>query len=274
MENKEKVYSYSRLDCFETCRYSYFLNYILSKEKLAEMGLVKKDNIYSFLGGKTHEIIEDLQQDKIDNESAVRIFKDAVEEADFLGHEWISGKVKDNYCDSIVHYLENWEKIPGECELEKEFLIDIDGIKIKGFIDILSKQGNIVDIFDYKTSSKFAKRDLPTYGRQLVLYALAVQQIYPEVEIRTIAWHMLKYAKVGRKVELRADVDLLADFEPFVQEYLYNEETIKDLKDYVKSRVAEIESLGENEENFPPKVDFFFCKKLCDFGDGCKYFNS
>lgn len=274
MENKERVYSYSRLGCFEGCKYSYYLGYILDKQKLEEMGIVKKDNIYSFLGGKTHEILEDLQQDKIDNESAVRIFKDAVDEAEFLGHVWISEKVKNNYCDSIIHYLENWQKIPGQCELEKEFLIEIDGIKIKGFIDILSRQGDVVDIFDYKTSSKFSKRDLPEYGRQLVLYALAVQQIYPEVEIGTIAWHMLKYAKVGRKVELRADVDMLADFEPYVQEYFYNEETIEDLKNYIKTRVAEIESLGTEEENFPPKVDFFFCSKLCDFGDSCKYFNS
>lgn len=274
MENKEKVYSYSRLGCFEGCKYSYFLNYVLDKEKLAEMGIVKKDNIYSFLGGKTHEILEDLQQHKIDTESAVRIFKDAVDEAEFLGHKWISEKVKHNYCESIVHYLENWQEIPGQCELEKEFLIEIDGIKIRGFIDILSRQGNVVDIFDYKTSSKFTKRDLPEYGRQLVLYALAVQQIYPEVEIGTIAWHMLKYAKVGRKVELRADVDLLAEFEPFVQEYVYNEETIQDLKDYVKTRVEEIESLSNNEEDYPPKVDYFFCSKLCDFGDCCKYFNS
>ena len=274
MENKEKVYSYSRLSCFDGCKYSYFLSYIEDKEKLEKMGIVKKDNIYSFPGGKTHEIIEQLQQDNITNEQAVQIFEDTVEEAEFLGHVWISEKVKDNYCQSIIHYLENWQKIPGQCELEKEFLIDIDGIKIRGFIDILSRQGNVVDIFDYKTSSKFAKKDLPEYGRQLVLYALAVQQIYPEVEIGTIAWHMLKYAKVGRKVELRADVDLLAEFEPFVQEYIYNEETINELRTYVKDRVQAIEALGTDEENYPPKVEYFFCSKLCDFGDCCKYFNS
>lgn len=262
----EAVYSYSRLGCFQGCKYSYYLSYILKAKG--------KENIYSFLGGMTHTILEDLQQDKIDNEQAVRMFLDSVDEADLLGLSWISDKVKSNYVSSIVHYLENWTKLQGECELEKEFLIELDGIKIKGFIDILVKNGNMVDVFDYKTSSKFSKRDLPAYGRQLVLYALAVQQIYPDVEIGTIAWHMLKYAKVGRKVELRADVDFMSEFEPYILEYIYNEDTINDLKQYVKDIVNQIEQLSEEEENYPPKVDYFFCSKLCDYSDICKHFNS
>lgn len=266
--SKETVYSYSRLGSFKGCKYAYYLSYVADPKPQG------KENIYSFLGGMTHTILEDLQQGKINNEEAVQKFLDYVEEADLLGLEWISEKVKSNYVSSIEHYLANWTKLEGEYELEKEFLIDIDGIKIKGFIDILVKNGNIVDVFDYKTSSKFAKRDLPAYGRQLVLYALAIQQLYPDVEIGKIAWHMLKYAKVGRKVELRADIDIMADFEPYVLEYIYNEETVNELKQYVKDVVQQIESLDNNEENYPPTANPFFCGKLCDYSDICKYYNS
>ena len=100
METKDKkVYSYSRLENYHNCPYSYYITYIEKNRS--------EDNIYSFLGSVVQEIIEKLQQREIDNDKAIETFENAVTEADMLGYEWMSDSVKNKYIAAIKHYLEH-----------------------------------------------------------------------------------------------------------------------------------------------------------------------
>ena len=63
METKDKkIYSYSRCENYHNCPRSYFYTYIEKNRG--------EDNIYSFMGSVTHEILEELQQRLINNEEA------------------------------------------------------------------------------------------------------------------------------------------------------------------------------------------------------------
>ena len=94
MENEnKKIYSYSRLENFHNCPYSYYINYV--------EGNRNEDNIYSYLGSVCHETLEELQRGNIDKDEAIKIFEDAVTEADLLGYSWMSESVRDKYVTSI-----------------------------------------------------------------------------------------------------------------------------------------------------------------------------
>ena len=99
METKDKkIYSYSRLESYHNCPYAYYITYIEKNRS--------EDNIYSFLGSATHELLEELQQKLISNDEAIEKFENAVTEADVLGYEWMSDSVKNKYVAAIKHYLE------------------------------------------------------------------------------------------------------------------------------------------------------------------------
>ena len=104
MESKDKkVYSYSRLENFHNCPYSYYITYI--------EGNRSEHNIYSFLGSVVHELLEELQQKLINNEDAIEKFENAITEADMLGYEWMSESVRDKYIAAIKHYLQHYKPI-------------------------------------------------------------------------------------------------------------------------------------------------------------------
>lgn len=272
--SKEMIYSFSRLESFKGCQYGFYLTYIKKYES--------EDNIYSFLGSEVHELLEAMQAGKLDNDSALDMFEESLDDAEMLGYEFMSENVRRKYIENIKNYIENFKPI--ECEeydIEKEFLIDIDGVKIKGFIDFYykNKEGK-VEIVDYKTSSKFSAKDLPEKTRQLILYGMALES--EGLEVERVGFDMLKYyAKPWRnKMVLKERCELPLD-ELEYQENRgfvfreYNEEAKQDVKNYIKKIVEEINSKDfDNEDDWEPvpncKNDFF-CKTLCGHYNICKY---
>ena len=196
MENKDKkVYSYSRLENYRNCQKSYFYTYI--------EGNRSDQNIYSYLGSICHETLEELQKGNIDKEEALDRFENAVTEADILGYEWMSESVRDKYIAAIKHYLQHYKPI--ECDeyfIEEYFEIQVGDKWMKGYIDLYTITDDIIDIYDYKTSSSssFTGKDAYKKMRQMILYGIAIKQKYPDKKIRSMNFDMLKYYKVPSKL--------------------------------------------------------------------------
>lgn len=318
-----KIYSISRLNTFDNCQYGYYLTYVKR--------LKRKQNIYSFLGTVVHEICEDLQDRKITNEEAVKRFDVAVfESIEVHGYKFISEKVQSNYVDSVKIYLKNFKPLEvDKYKNEMEFYTDIAGSVMVGYIDLItSTNDGKVDIYDYKTSSKFGKKDIIGAGRQLVLYAYALEK-EKNVKIGNIMWDMLKYcsvrwvgangkeqsgfyqrneliekmqnrifkdlAKQGKEefeinmlFNIARDSQCIGDISPDIGEkyivdrgltyYDYNKETVKELEEYVKDTVSQIESRSTEKETDwlvkDIKKDSFFCNTLCDQRENCKHYQS
>ena len=278
MENKEKkIYSYSRLENYHNCPFAYYITYI--------EGNRSEHNIYSFLGSTVHEILEELQQKLINNNEAIEKFENAVTEADMLGYEWMSDSVKDKYIASIKHYLDHYKPI--ECDeyfIEEYFEIPVGDKWMKGYIDLYTMTDDVIDIYDYKTSSSssFTGKDAYKKMRQMILYGMAIKQKYPDKEIRSMNFDMLKYYKVpskrsklGYTLKDRSTVDILdftTEFTPAYVSVEFTQEVVDEVSKYVCDTVNEIESLDKNlscyNKGFDPKKDFF-CKTLCGFRDRC-----
>lgn len=182
------TYSYSRLTSYHQCQYGFYLNYIRK--------FPAQQNVYGLLGGKVHELLEQLQVNEITNDQAIEKFKDACAEMELNEFYFPSESIARSYKKSVLHYLKHFKSYECEsCEIEKEFLLEIEGVKLLGFIDLILKHDDgTVSIIDHKTSSKYAKAEKLKNGRQLVIYAIALSQL--GYQVREVGWSMLKYARV------------------------------------------------------------------------------
>lgn len=264
---KERVvYSISRLSCYTNCPYSFYLTYVENDRG--------EDSVYTFLGSSVHEIVEDLQQGKITNEKAVSMFVEKVEESELLALEFLTENTKQKYVENVAHFLANFKPMEnGEFFIEEEILVEIDGHLLRGFIDIYFINNKEIVILDYKTSSKFAKKDLIPNGRQLVLYALALEQKYKDCKVVGIGWNMLKYVEVegkrGPKLIERRDLNG-EDYKDAIVYHTYDEETIDECIHYIVDTIEKIESATE----YPPldiKKERFYCENLCDHRSVCPH---
>lgn len=262
-------YSISRLECFCECQHEFYLTYVKGMRSEGE-------NIYGFLGSRVHEILEELQVGKITIDEALNRYDESIDDADILGFEFITKKSGDNWKECVRHYIENFEPI--ECTefgVEEGFHIDIDGIKVRGHIDFWykDKEDGLLRVIDYKTSTKFAKKDLPKYGRQLILYAYALEQLgYGKV--KDTSWDMLKYvSKPWRKTFVLKERNEITDLDGIeygkgIVTLDYNEDAKNNLLDWIKSTVEEINSKDiDNPYDWKPCEGYsksFSCKNLCD----------
>ena len=254
-----ETYSYSKLSLFETCPHAYFITYVLKQRS--------PDNIYSTLGSTFHDLVEGMQQGEIENEEAVERFIDDVEFNEILGLKFMSEKVKNNYVNSIVHFLKHFKPLDGEkIEIEKEFELELEGFKLMGFIDmIIHRSDGTIDIYDFKTSSLYSKKDLPDKAKHLLIYALAMED--EGFKINSVSWYMGKYAviktKRGSKTVLRSEL-VNQEYEECFVSYPCDEETKKSCLEWVYDTVREIEKMDifDTWEKIDRK-NSFYCQNIC-----------
>lgn len=262
----EEKYSFSRLESFHNCKRGFYYDYIL-KQRGGE-------NIYSYLGTITHELTQAIIQKQITNEEATQQFIEAVDEADMLDLPWMSDNVKNNYVDCIVHFFENYKAVDNPTiRIEEYFEIDINGIIVRGYIDLWYRIGETIYIFDLKTSTKFSKKDLPSKSRQLILYAIALSEKYPDYKI-VLQFNMMKYVLKKGKLFERNKLGILDEFEEDgIVTVDYNDETVDEVKEYIIETVKKINSIDKSDiinwdMDKDPRKDFF-CRNLCGHREKC-----
>jgi hypothetical protein len=212
-------------------------------------------------------------QKQITNDEAVERFKEAIDDAEMLDLQWMSENVKNNYIDCIVHFLENYSPVDDPTiRIEDYFEIDINGITMIGYIDLWYRIGSDIYIVDLKTSSKFSKKDLPKKSRQLLLYGIALSEKYPDFNIH-LQFNMLKYVLKNGKLFERNKLDLFDEYSDGIVNVDVNEESIKEVKEYITNTVKEINSIDKDDMvywgmGYDPTKDFF-CKNLCGHRTKC-----
>ena len=270
MKMSEVTYSFSRLKLFNECRHAYFLTYVLKVQK--------RVNIYSEIGTTIHEILEDIQGGKeIPVEERIEIFEDKVDECEIFGISFVNDNIKEKYVENVKHCLRNFKSIQGKkFEIEKEITLDIDGHKLTGFIDlIVHNDDGTVSIIDYKTSSKYAKKDLQKNANQLIIYGLALEQL--GYKVRDVKWYMIKYATIqgkrGNKMIERRELEDGQEFEDCFVEYPYNEVSKMECINWIIDTIEEIESLTTYdtwEHKDINKGNSFYCSNICSCCGKCE----
>ena len=270
MKMSNTVYSFSRLKLFNECRHAYFLTYVLKCDK--------KPNIYSEIGTIIHEVLEDVQGGKnIPVEERIEMFEDKVDECKIFGIEFVNEKIEEKYVENIKHCLRNFKPLQGvKFEIEKEIRLELGSSVLTGFIDlVIHNEDGTVSVIDFKTSSKYAKKDLPKNANQLIIYGLALEQM--GYVVRDVKWMMLKYATVkgkrGNKMIERRELEDGQEFEDCFVEYPYNAISKMECVDWIEETIDEIESLTKYdtwEHKDINKGTSFYCSNICSCCGKCE----
>ncbi|MFS1518609.1 PD-(D/E)XK nuclease family protein [Bacillus sp. SCS-151] len=185
------VYSYSRFSTFHNCQYEYYNTYVLKNKGI--------ENVYTLTGSLIHDNLEKIYKSKGDIQSFHNSFEEKLMELDLLGIDFPNEKVKEAWMKDVRHFISNFNKIDSKMLLEKEIKFEVgDGIYLKGFVDAIlpSDKGKpYVNVYDWKTSSKFSGKKLDEAGRQLLLYKIGLESD-KAIKVDKVMWFMIKYVYV------------------------------------------------------------------------------
>ena len=194
----DRIWSWSKINCFHTSPYEYYLKYIKkAKEDRA-------NSIYVTTGGLAHNILEKLYTDKITYDQMIDEFEDgwivAVDIADLKfdrADEERNEKIKDKYYENLVHFFNNHTLLKNKPIIEQFVKVKIDDNLFQGYIDCVFKDDeDCINIVDFKTSSIYKGAKAENECGQLVLYAIGLnQQGIPMNKIK-ICWNFLKYVTI------------------------------------------------------------------------------
>ena len=238
LKNKKiPVYSVSRLDTYNTCKYKYYRTYLKETQEGTE-------NIYSILGGKVHSLIENQFILKRNNSNEEIDFRKEIlnelKDAELKGYYFSSDKVKEKWIYDIIHFCNNSEFYKMNIiENELHFVLDFDGLWMQGYIDAIVDNGdNTVSIIDWKTSSAFKASEIDKKARQLMLYKIALEEAGTTVS--HVYWDMLKYAdvswinkskKISHRICERTEIleKMELEFIKYLEETGYNSDEINQM---------------------------------------------
>ena len=199
IENKvDKVWSWSKVNCFKNSWYEYYLKYI------AKVKEDRANSIYTTTGGIVHSILEDFYTGKIKYEQMDENFEDGWTTAFDIAqlkfdrnNEEHNNKIADKYYNDLKHFFANHVPMKNKVIIEQFIKTMIGGNLFQGYIDACFKDddGNI-NIIDFKTSSIYKGKKAENECGQLVVYALGMNQLGVPIDKIKIAWNFLKYVSV------------------------------------------------------------------------------
>jgi len=179
--------SYTQISTYQACPLRYKLQYI--------DGLKPRDKWYFSFGSTMHLCAEYFFRVKVPPPPSLE------ELIDFYEKNWLSSGYE--LADEEARYRAYGREILGKfwrihsadfkmpLAVERLFCVDIEGVKLRGFIDRVDKlESGSLSIVDYKTNQGlFTKEDL-AQDLQLTLYQLAVEQIWQLPVARLTLYHL------------------------------------------------------------------------------------
>lgn len=194
-EDGVTIYSFSRLMALKNCMHEFKFTYI---DKIKG-----KDNIWSKLGSALHDCLERIYKNEIDESQLVNEYFKEYDKIVEEGYKFPTDTIHENTTKAVNNFLDNFKKKDyRQCECERFFLTQVEGHWLQGYIDLIVwNDDGTVSVVDYKVSSKFSKKDLIDKGKQLTLYAYALEK--QGYKVKNTYFNMLKYVNlkwnIGRK---------------------------------------------------------------------------
>lgn len=249
-------WSYSRLSSFDTCKYSFYLNYIINDDD----EYLSEGNFYAEVGSFMHEILAMIFGGELSQEEALQYYIDNFDENVLYEVKPATRQKTYELCENYLRdgdfsWIDDYEILGVEMEVE----FKIKGYRFVCYIDLLlrdKRDGQIV-LIDHKSAPYPFKKDggikrnseksFNHYKKQMYIYCYAIHEKYGTFP-KVIAWNHFK--DMGRFATI-----------PFQKsEY---DETLVWLEDTIH--------VIEEEEEFEPTLDYFFCKNICSFRASCEY---
>lgn len=194
----DELYSWSKVSCFMTSPFEFYLKYVLHKKE-------DVDNCaYAPMGGIVHQIIEDYYNHKIGYEEMIENFEDswvtAIDIANLLfdrNDDTKNNNIKNKYKENLTHFFNYHKPLKNKVEIERFLAAKVGDYVLQGYADAITKddEGNFV-IIDWKTSTKYSKKALEEHSGQLTVYAIALMQLGVPLNKIRCAFNFLKYCTV------------------------------------------------------------------------------
>jgi len=167
--------SYSQISLYRSCPLHYKLRYI--------DGLQPEDKWYFSFGRTLHECAEYFYKVRVPPPPSL------AELLEYYEQKWLSGgyqtpdeeaRYRDYGREILTEFWKtNCANFTVPVAVEKLFYIDIEGVKLRGFIDRVDKldSGGLA-IVDYKTDRELFTRESLSSNLQLTLYQMAAQETW------------------------------------------------------------------------------------------------
>ncbi len=192
MEKEKKLLklSASSMGTFEKCPKKYHYHYIEKPD------IPKQDWSHLEIGKCVHRVLELFHQDLMKNIRQVEEYPQLMKTCFKQGLSEFDLEILKDELPNIKNILQSYLKrlnldgLPEVIESEKEFSYQIQDYLVRGFIDRIDRVGpEEYRVIDYKTNKN------PKYlnNFQLLLYALALQKIYPDAKKISGAYILLKH---------------------------------------------------------------------------------
>ena len=212
------TYSHSQLSTYETCPHQYKLAYIDKIE-------VETEGIEAFMGSRVHDALEKVYRDlKVTRlnpleevlsfyhqgweknwNPMVRIIRKDYSAEDYrrLGEKCVTDYYRRYSPFDHGKTLGLEEYIAFPLEKEKEYWI-------RGYIDrVTLVDDSILEIHDYKTSSRLPSQDDVDSDRQLAFYQMGIAERWQDVQEVRLIWHYLAFDKEIRSSRTVDELDQL-----------------------------------------------------------------
>ena len=251
-------FSYSSISTYDTCPYSFKLNYI---DRLEGEG-----NFYSDYGSLTHEVMEQFFRKKLDFYELSSFYNESFDE--FVTHNpppfHVNGLEK--YKEAGLEFFDNFAFDIDDYEvtaIESKIDGNIRGTDCTGRPDLVLKRksDDKYILYDYKTSAPFwvdkrtgaEKRDnkkIEGYYKQMYLYGYMLRE-FKGIELSEIT---LWFTRVNKQVTIP-----------------YNRDKETEVLDWLEATIAKIKEDNEFKYN---NSETFFCDNICGVRSHCEFRNS
>ena len=243
------VWSYSRLQQYQTCKWGFFLKYI--------RGWSEEDTFYATYGSFMHEIIEGFYRGEMTKDDMLTKFLSSYQDRVHGSRPAnVSGS---SYIQKGIDYLKGFQPFPyNMVAVEEKIDFTIDGIPFRGIVDYIGEKDGELYIVDNKSRDlkPRSQRPKPTVKdkeldkmlTQLYIYAAAVEQ---------------KYGKLPKELCFNCFKNQQFITEPFVMER------------YEESKKLAVDLVHEIEENLEwedSEYDYFQCNFLCGLHNDCEIY--
>ncbi len=228
----KNIYSISRLNSLEQCPYSAYITYVLDDRG--------DDNVWAALGSIMHDTLQDIIDNGTSTDSLMKSLNDGIDNMEISGIDFPKDRnggtaIRDNWIANMIGFCENFKAPKGKFKTEQLVVYKIsDEDYMHGYIDLMPiNDDGTVSVFDWKTSSQFKGDHLIEAGRQLVLYALALEQEGYKVD--KLAWVMLKYCVVKWKQKNGKIKEKVCEWRNYVAQirpYLLNPPVAVDIDEF------------------------------------------
>jgi len=232
--------SKSKIDTYETCPLQFKFQHVLR--------VPTPPSSAADTGSAVHAVIENITKYQIEGKTTTEeeIFDmlDKNWDSKAFENETASNQKKDEAKTLLKTFLAWNEANPNTpIEVEKEFNLELGGVKFRGFIDRVEQtpSGKYV-VIDYKTGSDRITKNTIKDDIQMNLYAMATEKLYGELPEKTILYYLAKDKLVENEI--------------------------------LSSKVNEVKESIENtvglilDEQFTAKPEYKSCR-YCSFWDIC-----